>query len=201
MDDNFDTTIQTYKDNFSKYVERTVSEPSGEFKEWMDLFLSKLPEKGTVLELGSASGRDARYFSSKGFKVVCTDIIPEALENLSKEGFETHQFDFRDNPRPEWNAKFDGFFANAVLLHATPDVFEKSLHNAIKVLKPDGVIAFSLKTGQGDKISYEKLDAPRYFKYYSKEELQAVINKLPVDVLEFSKVDEGKWFHVILKLK
>ncbi len=117
MENPSDKTIETYRQNFDKYVERTPAEPSGEFREWMDSFASNIPGGGAILEVGSASGRDARYFAAKGFKVVCTDVIPEALQKLSDEGFETAEFDFRNTPKEEWTGKFDGFFANAVLLH------------------------------------------------------------------------------------
>lgn len=122
----------------------------------MDSFASHIPKEGVILEIGSASGRDARYFAAKGFKVVCTDIIPEALQKLSEEGFETAGFDFRNEPKPEWTGKFDGFFANTVLLHAPPDVFGNALRNVAVVLKENGVVAFSLKTGEGEEIMLEK---------------------------------------------
>ena len=35
----------------------------------------------------------------KGYKVICTDIVPEALERLSQEGFEVSEFDFRNEPK------------------------------------------------------------------------------------------------------
>lgn len=101
--------------------------------------MNKLPANGEVLELGSAFGRDARYMASKGFKVLCTDIIPQALEKLAQEGFETATYDFRNKPNKEWEGKFDGFFANAVLLHAPQDIFEQALNNLLVVLKAGGV--------------------------------------------------------------
>ena len=177
MENPSDKTIETYRQNFDKYVERTPAESSGEFREWMDSFASNIPEGGSILEVGSASGRDARYFADKGLKVVCTDIIPEALQKLSAEGFETAEFDFRNAPKEEWAGKFDGFFANAVLLHAPPDVFENALKNVSVVLKENGVAAFSLKTGEGEEITLEKMDAPRYFRYHTEAEIREILSK------------------------
>ena len=201
MENPSEKTIETYRQNFDTYVERTPAETSGEIKEWMDSFASHVPQNGTILEIGSASGRDARYLKNKGFKVVCTDIIPQALQKLSDEGFETAEFDFRNKPKPEWDGRFDGFFANAVLLHAPQNVFEHALINISFTLKKNGVAAFSLKTGEGEEISSEKMDAPRYFRYHTEAEIRDIVSKLPFEIINISHADQGKWLHVIMKNK
>lgn len=197
--DKNDQTIQTYQQNFNTYIERTPHDVGGDFQKWTDAFLSKLPPEGQVLELGSAFGRDAKYMTGKGFKVLCTDIIPQALEKLAQEGFETAMFDFRDTPPHEWLNRFDGFFANAVLLHAPQDIFERAITHLLDVLKPGGFGAFSLKTGEGEEITNEKMDAPRYFKYHSAHELAVTLEKYPVEVVSLHTTDDGKWLHVIIK--
>ncbi len=196
---NSDLTIQTYRENFDKYVARTGSEPRGEFKELLDSFASCLPEKGSVFEIGSASGRDARYLASRGFNVTCTDVIPEALARLSEHGFETAEFDFRTDPKPEWIGNFDGVFANASLLHASQDVFENALKNVTLMLKPRGVFAFSLKTGEGEEITTEKMDAPRYFNYHSESEIRGILTSLSFEIPSLSYAEQGKWLHVIVR--
>lgn len=201
MENPSETTIKTYKSGLGKYRERTKTEVSGEFKEWMDTFTSHLPKGGKILELGSATGRDARYFASNGFQIVCTDVIPQALEELAKEGFETADFDFRNEPKQEWLNNFDGFFANAVLLHAPQDVFENAIANIAKVLKKDGVAAFSLKNGEGEEITEEKMDAPRYFNYHNEEEIRQLLSTLPFEIVNISLADDAKWLHVIVRAK
>jgi len=195
-----DQTAETYRRHFDRYVAKTNSDVSGEFKPWMDEFLSYLPKHGSIFELGSAAGRDGRYFSANGYTVFCTDIIPAALETLSKEGFKTARFDFRDQPKPEWKGMFDGLFANAVLLHATPDAFESALSAIPTVLKPHGVFAFSLKAGEGEAISHEKMDAPRYFKYYTESELRKILVKNSFEIVRISKTPDKKWLHAIVRI-
>jgi SAM-dependent methyltransferase len=198
MENLNDITIKTYKENFDKYESRK-KEISVDFKEWMDSFANHLPKNGTVFELGSATGRDARYFASRGYKVTCTDVIPEALKRLSQEGFETSEFDFREEPKGEWENRFDGFFANAVLLHAPKDVFEKAITNITKVLKENGIVAFSLKTGSGEEVSTEKMDAPRYFNYHNEEEIRNLLASLPFEIINISYAEDGKWMFVMAK--
>lgn len=194
-----ETTIATYRQHFDRYVERTQSEVSGEFKIWIDSFLSHLPQSGKIFEIGSAFGRDACYFRERDYQVTCTDVIPQALEALSADGFETAEYDFRDNPKQEWLGKFDGFFANAVLLHAEQDVFKNALRNATAILKENGIAALSLKTGEGEVISLEKMDAPRYFRYHTEEEIRDILSRLPFDVISINHAENQKWLHIIMR--
>ena len=197
MENPSDVTIETYRNNFDKYVARTCTEPLGESKELIDSFASFLPELGSIFEIGSASGRDARYLAGKGFRVFCTDVIPEALKRLSEQGFKTSEYDFRNDPSPAWLGSFDGVFANASLLHAPQDVFENALKNIALMLRQGGVLAFSLKAGEGEEITLEKMDAPRYFRYHSEPEVREIIIGLSFEILSFSHAEEGKWLHVI----
>jgi hypothetical protein len=72
---------------------------------------------------------------------------------LSSVGFETAEYDFRTPPKPEWTSRFDGFFANAVLLHAQPSTFESAVRNVEMVLKDGCAAAISLKSGQGEEVT------------------------------------------------
>lgn len=66
-------------------------------------------------------------------------------------------------------------------------------------MNENGVVAFSLKTGEGEEISTEKMDAPRFFKYYSLQELKDILQKLPYEVLSLGHADNEKWLHAILR--
>ena len=199
MTNPLDQTIETYRQHFDKYVERTPSEPTGEYKDWMDSFLTRLPVGGRILEIGSASGRDARYFASKGMKVLCTDIVPQALDRLSEQGFETAEFDFRDQPKSEWINAFDGFFANAVLLHATQEIFERMLMHIAAILKTGGTAAFSLKMGKGEEVSLEKMEAPRYYHYYSEQEVRDLLKNFPFKIVQSTFAEQGKWLMIVME--
>ncbi len=199
MISNSDLTIQTYRGNFEKYASKTALEPTGEFQEWIDLFAAQIPNGGNIFEIGSATGRDARYLASKGFNVTCTDVIPEALHRLSVQGFETAEFDFRNDPMDEWIGNFDGVFSNASLLHAPQPIFENALKNIATMLRPNGVFAFSLKAGEGEEITTEKMDAPRYFNYHSGREIREILTSISFEILSLSHAEQGKWLHVVAK--
>lgn len=199
--DNNDITIETYRKSFDIYEEKTPNVVSGEFKEWIDFFLSFLSPDALILEIGSATGRDARYFRSLGYSVVCTDVIPLALEKLLEQGFEVEQFDFRDKPNAEWENCFDAVFANAVFVHASYEIFRNFLLNISFCLKSGGIIAFSLKNGEGEEMTKEKVGDFRYFKYYLEEELLKMFLEVPFELVRISYADDKKWIHVVARLK
>jgi len=199
MKNHLDQTIESYRQKFDVYVELTPSVVSGVYKDWMDEFAAFLNEGATIFEIGSASGRDARYFASKGFRVVCTDVVPVALQKLAREGFEVADFDFRDKPKPEWIGAFDGIFANAVLLHAAPDVFENALKNLMPILKAGGIVGFSLKIGDGEEETSRKLGAPRVFYYYTEQKVREILSRLPLKILSVAHSEEGKWIYFTAK--
>jgi len=201
MQDKTDQTVETYRKNFKKYVERTVGEVFGDFKSFIDDFLKEIAPGGEIFEMGSTHSRDARYMVDKGYKVFCTDIIPEALRELSAQGFQTAEYDFRDKPAEEWRGRFDGFFANGVLHHASQEMFEQILYNILEMLKPGGAVAFSVKRGTGEEVSTGKMDSPRFFKYYSPEEMRSILEEYPFEILALRLADEERWLHVICRKK
>ncbi|HUW87086.1 MAG TPA: hypothetical protein VMW30_01720 [Candidatus Paceibacterota bacterium] len=90
MENPSDRTVQTYRENFAKYLERTPSETLGEFKEWLDAFASQL---------------------------------------------------------------------------------------------------------------FEKMDAPRYFRYYTELTIREIFGGLPFEVIGVSQAENGKWLHIIVKVQ
>ena len=75
------------------------------------------------------------------------------------------------------------------------------MRNVAVVLKENGVAAFSLKTGEGEEITLEKMDAPRYFRYHTEPEIREILSKLPFEIISMSHADQEKWLHVVMKNK
>jgi hypothetical protein len=132
--------------------------------------------------------------------VTCTDIIPQAVEALKLDYFDTALYDFRDEPKKEWIGVYDGILAKAVYVHATQDVFEKSLSSLSLVLKVGGIFCLTFKIGEGEEVETEKLGGERYFKYYRVSELEAIIKKyLQYELVKMSETSDGKWVQVLVK--
>ena len=194
-----DITVLAYRNNFDTYIKKTESEVSGELKEWIDDYAKLLPVNGRVFELGSASGRDAEYLQGLGFDVFCTDIVDEALTSLAEKGFRAEVYDFRDIPKDEWKHAFDGYFANAVLLHAPKHIFEQALLYTHMILKKGGVAMITFKKGMGQEMVLDKLGAPRYFKYHNEETLKEAISKAPFEVISITHSKDDKFIKLVAR--
>ncbi len=193
-------TIRTYINKFDLYKQRTPDKVSGEFKNWLDIFIDQLPNNAIIFELGSAQGRDARYLRDKGFRVLCTDVIPQALQELKDDNFEVDIFDFRNTIKEDWRGKFDGILAKAVFLHAKQNVFEKSLSNLKSLLKEKGFICLTFKIGDGEEVETDKLGGDRYFKYYREQELMDIFLKhSDLKVFNILITEDKKWIQFILE--
>ncbi len=197
--DKIEITIDSYRKRFQKYIDGTPNEVTGEFKEWIDHFISLLLKNSQIMEIGSATGRDARYFRKNGIEVLCTDVIQEAIQQLAKEGFRTAHFDFRYKLSDELPF-FDGIFANAVLPHAPKEMLPEVLANLNRAIKnPGGLIAVSFKNGIGKIVSNEKLDAPKFYQYYSKQEIWECMEKSLFEVVYLKYAEKRKWILCIAK--
>ncbi len=193
-----DKTIHSYNHHIDEYVKGTPQQVDGEFRAWVEHALVKVPERATILELGTGFGRDADYFESKGYKVIRTDAAIGFVKLLQKQGHEAHLLDAVND---DFGKNLEMIFANAVLLHFDPENVTKIIQKAYESLKPGGLFVFSLKEGEGSEWTDEKLNSPRFFYYWSGLDLQNVLQESAFDDIEVSKRDSGrdKWLQVIAK--
>jgi SAM-dependent methyltransferase len=192
-------TIKSYNLHFDKYISGTPNQVSGEHKILLEKFASLVGGDKNVLELGSAFLRDAKFLKNLGLNVTCTDVIKQSVEMAKKEGFPTFEYDFRDEPRPEWTNSFDAVVALAVLLHADTNQFAKALENIFQVMKKGGVFYLALKQGVGEEVENEKLGGPRYFKYWQKEEVEKHLQEAGFKIELFDYVQGIKWLHFLAR--
>jgi hypothetical protein len=83
-------------------------------------------------------------------------------------------------------------YAHAVLVHFNREQTELVIKKALRCLKTGGVLAFSVKQGDGSKWTNEKLGSPRLFYYWQRAELEEL---LTTDGVSEFEVTEGKSRH------
>jgi SAM-dependent methyltransferase len=112
-------------------------------------FLSMLPPNSRVLDAGCGSGRDAKAFATKGFRVDAFDASPE-LAKLASEftGQRVEVMSFLEFDRHHF---YDGIWACASVLHVAKDLVENALQRLWRGLKPNGVLYLSFKNGIGQR--------------------------------------------------
>jgi 2-polyprenyl-3-methyl-5-hydroxy-6-metoxy-1,4-benzoquinol methylase len=138
-------TIEYYNDNASDYYISTVNVDMGDLYKLFEGF--QVPGNH-ILDLGCGSGRDSKYFVSKGYIVTAIEPSIELAKLASAQtGIEVINKSIQDT---FFSSIFDGIWACASLLHIPfsemPDILDK----INKALKPNGVLFISVKKGNSE---------------------------------------------------
>ena len=135
-----------------------------------DLLSSKLRPGASILDLGSGSGRDLRYFSTRGFNVVGLDYSL-ALLHLARSvsGCSVVLADIRALPFRE--CSFDAIWAVASLLHLRKETIPAVLTEVGRVLRGNGYMLISVKEGFGEEFD----SLGRYTAFYQQEEWKSLL--------------------------
>jgi SAM-dependent methyltransferase len=194
-------TIDTYNTHVQRYVDKTPGVVSGNVRTWVDASLGYLAADAEILEIGSASGRDADYIESKGYKVRRSDAAIGFVELLRNQGHsDTRLLNVLTD---ELGGPYDMVFADAVLLHFTVEEATIVLQKVRSSLKPAGIFSFRLKRGDGSEWSNEGLGAPRFFQYWQPDTLESLLRANEFDVLSLedrpSTFNTYSWLQVIAR--
>ncbi len=197
MDNN--KTLQPYEDHVQDYIDANKPSTEGGLKDWVDRVLGFIPKQGLILELGSAYGRDADYMESAGYKVVRTDAVNNFVNLMKAQG---HQATILNVLTDDFGTGYDAIYANAVFLHFKPKDVTGILKKSYDCLKPGGILAFSVKKGDGEAWSDRHLGAPRYFHFWQGPDLQKAVEAAGFTMLELSErvsSRQTEWLQVIAK--
>ncbi len=169
----------------------------------LNYFISLLPKNALILDAGCGTGRDAKYLSDEGCKVVGIDISDGMLEE-AKSSVKQADFKKMDLLDLKFNKdEFDGIWAMASLFHIPKTELNKGLKGIHNVLKKSGVFYLSVKEGEGEKIvNDEKYDNDqRLYVFYTQEELESLIKKNKFNIIKSEvSVNRGhRWVEIFCK--
>jgi 2-polyprenyl-3-methyl-5-hydroxy-6-metoxy-1,4-benzoquinol methylase len=184
-------TLHTYEQAAALYRERTVRSDD-EPDDLVALVAAHAPAGAAVLEVGSGPGHDADRLEALGFAVRRTDAARSFVELQRADG---HDIDVLDVRTDDLGGPYDVVFAQAVLLHIDRDELPGVLARALAAVRPGGLLALTLKEGDGDGWSSHKVELPRHFTYWRVEPLRAALEGAgwePV-VLEQTSSTYGPW--------
>lgn len=191
------TTLNTYQEKFDKYVAGTSQEVSDTQKTWMNEVLDRVDKDAPILEVGSAFGRDAAFIQAAGYTgITVTDAFDAAVDALKERGFaDAKKLNvLTDEPEGDYGL----IFASAVFLHFTEHEFETALQKLHGHLGVSGLLAFTVKEGDGEEWNSAKMEAPRFFHYWREEPLKQTVQKCGYKILEVATNEEfgQKWLAV-----
>ncbi len=138
--------LKWYDDNYEYYDSLIDPLPSSSREKALRQLAKHVSIGGTILEFGSASGRDADFIESLGLSVRRTDITQGFINLQKKRGKKVDNLDILTG---EYGGPYDGIFAMCVMLHVTPEATDAVLAKVAAALKPSGVFLVSVRE-EGD---------------------------------------------------
>jgi len=197
----YDKIITLHHEEFNyKYLQ---------YKHWLDLLISKLKKRDTVLDLGCGNGRAIKYFIDRGLKGIGIDISDNMLslakKHVPKGTFYKKEFTAIDF-KPHSIDSVISFFA---LNHVPKSEFKKTMALSKKILKKDGLLLLGMVKGKGEGLfgGFYNQKLQLYGSGYSKKEIIQVLNKVGFTILKVNiEHFKGKHFeeddiYVLAKVK
>ena len=190
-------TLDYYNTKAKDFVSGTVDVV---FTEIQDIFLGYIPLGGKILDFGCGSGRDTKYFLSKGYDVDATDGSEELCKIASEyAGVQVKQLLFEELDKVE---VYDGIWACASILHVEKNQLPGIMKKIAIATKTGGVVYVSFKYGD-----FEGVRNGRFFTYLTEETFGELLGEVPGLVIEKLWVSadvraergEERWLNIMLR--
>lgn len=163
-------TIDCYNQQASYWGARFLSLDTGKL---CQRFLSHLPKKAHILDMGCGPGRDTKYFLDHDYQVTAFDAAEE-LVKIARD-YTGHPILHMTFDEMAFQEEFDGIWSMASLLHLSrEDLLRIIGKKLIPALKPQGVLYTCFQEGEGERIAKD-----RYFTDYTKESLKSLLEQFP----------------------
>ncbi len=180
-------TARYYTDRAAHYIATT--EKLKILRLW-GLALQYFNENGRILDLGSGSGRDLKFFTELGYRCTGFDYSKALARHAKKHSSASvvigdfHYLPFGDNT-------FDGVWAIASLLHVHKSCINSVLQQIYNCLVFGGIFISSIKTGEtADRDSTGRL----YTKYTKETWRQQLIH---ANFLLVDNFEDGVWINSV----
>jgi SAM-dependent methyltransferase len=189
--DPMEITKAAYNRSADVYAEKTMAAIPYEEAEF---FLQRVGQRGTIIDIGCGPGRDARYFSEKGYSVIGVDFAKAFLKLAQVQAPRAQFFEGNiDNLSFLGAASADGVWANSSLFHLPKEKFPTALRQLHTLLKPHGILFLSMKKGAGEGWAVDPLSEVsvpclaggmlKYWSSYQEKELVAFLEEAGFDVI------------------
>jgi SAM-dependent methyltransferase len=195
MTDPRNDTIAAYQADAEAYAAGTATLPESVARD-LDEFAGRVVPGGSVLEIGSGPGRDARELEARGLTVRRTDVTPAFVDLMRADGFEA---DVLDPLVDDLGGPYDGVWIDAVLMHVARADVPTLFARLAAATRPGGVLYLSTQEGEGDQwLARGHVSGPRHFTFWQEEPLRAALTDAgwQVDLLRRSETANGTWLDV-----
>ena len=188
-----DRTQRYYSDNAEEYFRETVNSFVSKAAEE---FLSHIPPKGRILDCGSGSGRDTKYFLDNGYDTDAIDASPELCRIASE--YTNHPVVCMDYNALDRTEAYDGIWAQASLLHEKRENLPSLFSILSSALRKSGVLYCSFREGKIDGREGE-----RWYTNMTEESINPLLptSLSPLKVWYSDDVRPGfshRWMNILL---
>lgn len=140
------STVEYYDTNADAFFEQTVGV---DMSPLYANFLARVPPGGHIMDAGCGSGRDAKAFLARGFRVTAFDASVELAQRASKLlGIPVACRRFDEITEVQ---SYDAIWACASLLHVVRADLPAVIARLVGALRTGGVLYASFKEGAGGR--------------------------------------------------
>ena len=165
--------------------------------EWLTL----LPKRAVVLDLGCGGGQDSRYLKAMGYRVMGVDRTLPLLQFAKQRGPSVPLILADMRVIPVRAGSLDGIWAAASLMHLPKAAAMDVLVQLRRRLRPRGVLAASMTYGTRSRILQRGWMPGRYFARWRKSELASALRRAGWEIVALRVVNnqerKGRWINVI----
>jgi len=172
------------------------------FCDILDEFLSFIPNRGSILDMGSGLGRDVDYFTKKGYVATGIDFS-EKMITYAQKNFEGNFIGGNFT-----NTKFDDnsfnavWSSSAVLTHLDKKGTNDTLDEIVRIVMPGGILGGIAMQGAGGDIGAISKKG-FIFNRYTLDEINEILKKRNVEMI-FSRIfeyNQKKWIFFISRIE
>ena len=156
----------------------------------VDFFCRKLPERGSILDIGSGTGLPfAKLFLEKGFNYLGVDISSQMI-NIARKNVPLAKFEEISMTDINYNKEFDGVFSHYTMLLLNPEMLRDVAKRVVKSLKGNGLFYLSLNEPRikdvdlDEDVICEIMGENMYSRAYTEGEILDVFTPLGLKKLQ-----------------
>jgi len=168
-------------------------------------FMNMLPGK-KILDVGSGSGRDVKYFLDEGFEPIGIDISQKMINESKKRVSKKSIFKKMDFRKLKFKTEsFDGIWSMLSLIHTPKEEIKKVFEGFNKILVQRGVLFLAVIEGNGiEKIRVPELNNKMStISYFKEKEVKEYLEDSNFEIItsEINDSDSGKWLEIFCRKK
>lgn len=179
---NSESTLDYYNNFANDYFNQTYTTDLS--STWIK-FTSFLKKNDLILDLGSGSGRDLKFFSTNKYRIIGIDYslnLAKLAKSYSNQSIITG--DIRNIPIIE--GSFNAIWSIGSLLHISHNKLPNVLLQLKNALISDGMFFSAIKKGSGDLLDLNG----RFTAFYQIEEWISILNKNNFAIISIEEVYE-----------